>query len=134
MVSPANQGTAVAASAAAAAQPADCTHATLQPATKLVPVSGSLFHLDLSINVLTMSPVSLCCSLCLHCPCGGERRMLMSMIAEMALQGLYCRWLLPQSYACSHLNEMCPAAAIYISRDEERFLPSILLKILPLCA
>lgn len=52
VVSPANQGTAVAASAAAAAQPADCTHTTLQPATKLVPVSGSLFHLDLCINVI----------------------------------------------------------------------------------
>lgn len=60
--------------------------------------------------------------------------MLMSLIAEMASQCLYCRGLSLQSYACSHLNEMCPTAAIYISRDEERFLPFILLMILPLCA
>lgn len=58
--------------------------------------------------------------------------MLMSMTAEMASPCLYCRGLLPQSYMCSHLNEMCPAAAIYISTDEERFLHfiSIRLKLL----
>lgn len=134
MVSPANQGAAVAVSAAAAAaQQADCAHTTLQPATSPVPVSGSLFHLDLCINVMPCLSYLSGCSLCLHCPCGGERRMLMSMIAEMASQCLYCHRLFPQSYACSHLNEMCPAAAIYISREEERFLHSILLKILPFC-
>lgn len=97
-------------------------------------MSGSLFHLDLCINVMPCLPYLSGCSLCLYCPYGGEHRMLMSMIAGMASQCLYCRGLLPQSYACSHLNEMCPAAAICISREEERFLPSILLKILPFCA
>lgn len=70
----------------------------------------------------------------LRSPRGGGRGMLMSGIAETASERLYCCGLLPQSYACSQLNEMCPAAANYISRDEETFLLSILLKILPLCA
>lgn len=130
VVSPANQGTAVAVSAAAAAaQQADCTHTTLQPDPNLVPVSASLFHLDLRINVM---------------PCLSSLSVVLSVSTALVVANAECWWvwlqrwlhrvcrgLLPQSYACSHLNEMCPAAAIYISRDEEIFLPSILLKILP---
>lgn len=55
--------------------------------------------------------------------------MLKGVIGGRASPCLYCRRLLPQSYARSHLNEMCPAAAVYISGDEEGFLPSTPLKI-----
>lgn len=40
--------------------------------------------------------------------------MLMSVIAEVATECLLCRQLLPQSYACTELNETCPDPAIYI--------------------
>lgn len=81
-----------------------------------------------------LSPISLRRYLHLCSPCGTEHRMLMSLIAEMFQSVCFVAGLCLQSHTCSQLNEMCPAASKYISRDEETFLLSILLMILPFCA